>query len=494
MGSGKYPGEGWKKAAFISNIERMPNEAHVSTAWEEAGDNWTEKNEYVDTVLYEIRYQPKSPTNLRSFCFLGGRGGALDPGTWSEWENVSNNNELGFFAQSPASKITVLEHTPDGLDPDRLNIFAIASDEKVHTCFWSDEDWSGFNTFDEWRALDWGDSRTPKFAAGTKIIAVARSEDNIDLFAIAKDGKLYNAWWTSDEDWNGWRPISGNLVFAAGTRAPVSVVSRSADKLDIFVNDGGTIFWASWAPDVTKDDGSPDDTPPPWSPIDTGQPAQEMLALSTGTDSMQIFLTDIHGHVRANAYQDPDGWSASDIGTMAAPPDTDPPSPSTFDPGAKVAGVSKGSDSIDLFVVGPDNNLWTIHWDGSAWGSDTPDTFFSLGAGSSVDASGAKIMAFESGTSDVVAITRKGTFNTGSIDVFVTGVEGLVWRTSWNEATELWSSLIGSWDSGIGGVTNTDYRNVPGFSVAAASKAGFALTVLMVDGNGVVTASDYQGP
>jgi hypothetical protein len=52
-------------------------------------------------------------------------------------------------------------------------------------------------------------------------------------------------------------------------------------------------------------------------------------------------------------------------------------------------------------------------------GGDTPNTFFSLGAGSGKDASGANVMAFEPDLSDAVAITRQSTFNTGSIDVFV---------------------------------------------------------------------------
>jgi hypothetical protein len=58
--------------------------------------------------------------------------------------------------------------------------------------------------------------------------------------------------------------------------------------------------------------------------------------------------------------------------------------------------------------------------------------------------------------------------------------------------TQLWSTLFGSWNSGIGGISNTNYRNEPGFSIAVASRAGFALTVLMVDKNGVVTVSEYQ--
>jgi hypothetical protein len=488
MGSGKRAESGWAKSAFISNVMRLPNPSSVSTNWEEAADNWIlKKDESVVPAMYDLIYVPLSPTILRSFCFLGGTGAPLASGTWSEWDNVSGVKDV-IFNPSPDTRITVLER-----NTSRLDLFVVGKDGKVYTSFWSDDDWSGFNKIGEWRMLDWGSSKTPIFPAGSKITAVARSENNMDLFGVANDGKVWNAWWIQGQDWDGWRQISGDQNFTPG--APMAAVSRFAGRHDIFVNGGGTIRAASW---TQSDAGVVTDwTASPWPSIGDSFPSTaQILALSRSNESMEVFVTGTDGHVYGNAFFSISliftigFWTGfGDIGTSAPDPTTDPPSKTRFLAGTKIAGVTRGSDRMELFVVGPDNNLWFTHW-------DTDTQWAGAGAGKSWESLGNQ-SAFDSTKSDVVAITRAAGFGTNTVDVFVTGIDGLIYRTGWNDARNTWTSvgpLGGGWDVGVGGVTNQDNRNMPGFTIAAASRTRDMLTVLAVDAFGVVKVTGYQGP
>jgi hypothetical protein len=76
--------------------------------------------------------------------------------------------------------------------------------------------------------------------------AVARKADQLDLFVVGLDGRVYTTWWSEGNDWfvvtDDWRPIGG--FFPAG--APVSAVARKPEQLDLFVvgNDGRA--YTSW--------------------------------------------------------------------------------------------------------------------------------------------------------------------------------------------------------------------------------------------------------
>ena len=69
-----------------------------------------------------------------------------------------------------------------------IDSFVIGTDGKVYNSYWTTgNDWSGIN--DDWRDIG-GD-----FTPGSKVTAIARSPDNMDLFVVGKDGKVYSAYW-----------------------------------------------------------------------------------------------------------------------------------------------------------------------------------------------------------------------------------------------------------------------------------------------------------
>ncbi len=88
-------------------------------------------------------------------------------------------------------------------------------------------------------------------AARAYVTAVSRSLDKLDVFVVGTDNRVYTAAWEPGfaDGCHGWWPIGNTLVPAGG---PVHAVSRSADKLDIFAtNVYGVIQTAAWEPGFT---------------------------------------------------------------------------------------------------------------------------------------------------------------------------------------------------------------------------------------------------
>jgi hypothetical protein len=132
------------------------------------------------------------------------------------------------------------------------------------------------------------------------VAATTRNTDKLDIFVADKAEIVKTAAWEPvfADGWQGWWPI-GNIRVPVG--APIHVVSRNTDKLDIFVTDeAGAIRTAAWEPAFT--DG--------WH-----------------------------------------GWWEVAAGRAA--------------PGAAVTAVSRGKDKLDVFVVGTDGRVWTAAWEPS---------------------------------------------------------------------------------------------------------------------------------
>ena len=135
-------------------------------------------------------------------------------------------------------------------------------------------------------------------APGAPVTAVSRSLDKLDVFVVGTDGGIWTAGWEPDFTvwWHGWWRIGS---VAAPQGAFVGAVSRSTDKLDIFVTESnGVIQTAAWEPDFT--DG--------WH-----------------------------------------GWWELNGGRAA--------------PGAAVNAVSRSTDKLDAFVIGTDGRVWTAAWE-----------------------------------------------------------------------------------------------------------------------------------
>jgi hypothetical protein len=84
------------------------------------------------------------------------------------------------------------------------------------------------------------------FPAGAPVAVVSRNPNQLDLFVTGNDGKVYTSWWSQGSEWSGinnnWRLLGG--LFPAG--APVAAVSRNPNQLDLFVTGNDGKVYTSW--------------------------------------------------------------------------------------------------------------------------------------------------------------------------------------------------------------------------------------------------------
>ena len=91
------------------------------------------------------------------------------------------------------------------------------------------------------------------FSRQTPPAVIARDANHLDLFVVGNDGRIWTNWWalgTNSNHWNGWFPITDNpndrSVSVFSKQTSPAVIARDAEDLDLFVvgNDGR--IWTNW--------------------------------------------------------------------------------------------------------------------------------------------------------------------------------------------------------------------------------------------------------
>ena len=156
--------------------------------------------------------------------------GAHTQGEWNGWFPILEHVFL------PGRSVTVVSRKKDHLD-----LFAVDGNGEVRTAAWSltgnNGKWGGW-----WRVTQ----TNGQFAPGTPVAAASQSEDQLDLFAVGLDGRVWTAAWgpQTGHQWAGWWPI-GEHHFVQG--AQLSATARRKNQLDVFVNGlDGNIWSAAW--------------------------------------------------------------------------------------------------------------------------------------------------------------------------------------------------------------------------------------------------------
>ena len=312
---------------------------------------------------------------------------------------------------------------------DKLDIFTTDANGVIRTAAWQPSFTDGWH--------GWWGINSGQTAAGAPVTTVSRSADKLDSFVVGWDNRIYTAAWEPDftDGWHGWFPI-GNLQAPAGAR--VAAVSRSTDKLDIFVvGNDGQVWTAAWEPDFT--DGWHG-----WWPVKgvSVPPGSHVSAVSRSTDKLDIFVTDKSGTIQTAAWE-PDftdgwhGWSGINGGQATA--------------GAPVTAVSRSTDKLDVFVVGAGQLVYTAAWepDFTGWHGWWP--IGNLQAPT---------------TAAVNAVSR----STDKLDIFVTDIDGTIQTAAWEPDFTAWHA----W-SGINGG-----QAAPGAPVTAISRSKDKLDVFVV--------------
>jgi hypothetical protein len=274
---------------------------------------------------------------------------------------------------------------------DKLDIFVTGTDQRLYTAAWE----PGFA--DGWHG--WWNLLNGVAAPGAHVTAVSRSADHLDVFVVGTDGGVYTAAWQPDfaDGWHGWWRI-GNVVAPQG--AAVYVVSRSTDKLDIFVTDiHGSVMTAAWEPDFA--DGWHG-----WWQINGGAaaPGTAVTAVSRSTDKLDVFVTGTDGGVYTAAWEPDfaDGWHGWwRIGNVVAPQ------------GAPVHCVSRSADKLDIFVTDSGGSIMTAAWEPDF--ADGWHGWWQINGGAA--APGAPVNA----------VSRSA----DHLDVFVVGTDSRVYTAAW---------------------------------------------------------------
>lgn len=307
--------------------------------------------------------------------------------------------------------------------PDQLDVFRVGADGRVYTAWWH----NGF----EWGG--WGNIGG-FFPPAAEVSSVARTPDNLDLFICGNDGRVYTSWWWNGGSWSGagdnWRSIGG--FFPPG--APVSSVARYPNHLDLFITGNDGRVYTSWWHEGQEWSGINDN----WSSLGGFfPPGAPVTVVARNPDQLDLFITGNDGRVYTSWWNPGGGWSGVNDNWRAIG--------GFFPPGAKVSVVSRYPDHLDLFVSGNDGRIYTSWWhQGQEW-SGINDNWMSLGG-------------FFPVGSHVGAVAR----NPDQLDLFVSGNDGRIYTSWWNPGGG-WSGVNDNWRS-IGGFFP------PGASVSAVGR------------------------
>ncbi len=226
---------------------------------------------------------------------------------------------------------------------NNLDLFIVGGDGRVYTS-WQVSGGAFSGASDSWRPIG------GFFPPGSPVSAVARTTTTLDLFVIGYDGRVYTSWWSQGSDWSGvnnnWRAIGG--FFPVG--APVTAVARTANNLDLFVAGGdGRIYTSWWSAGVD------------WSGVNNNwrsiggifPTGTQVTALARTQNNLDLFVTGNDGSVYTSWWVAGRDWSGIN-GWMSLK--------GTFPTSATVSAAARTSNNLDLFVTGKDGRVYTTWW------------------------------------------------------------------------------------------------------------------------------------
>jgi hypothetical protein len=301
--------------------------------------------------------------------------------------------------------------------PDQVDAFVTGNNGVVYTSAWGGDRWSGADN--DWWPIG------GVFPPGAPIDVVARTPDNLDVFVTGNNGVVYTSAWSPGEGWSGvdnnWRPIGGEFPPAA----PVSAVSRSRDTIDLFAIDSNgavcTSYWRAgegWSA-IGDRWTRMGELFPRRGPRRAPAGPRPVTVVSRTPDDMDLFVTGPDGVVYTSRWRKGKGWSGVADGWT--------PIGGFFPPGARVSVVARTPDNLDAFITGHNGVVYTSTWrTGGTW-SGVGNRWRPIGG---VFPPGATVAAVARGADEIQA--------------FVTGNDGVAYQSIWAEGSG-WSGVDNSW-------------------------------------------------
>src|SRR5271166_1406914 len=265
--------------------------------------------------------------------------------------------------------------------PDTLDVFEADKYGGIDWAGWGNPSpvWQGWDTMTNHQAFSIG-----------PVSAVSRSTDKFDIFVAGDDGQVWTAAYEPALGLRGWWPLPGIQVVE---NAPVAAASPVTDQLNIFVVDAnGKLQASSWAPYLAGWTS--------WQQIGGVQlsPSAPVTAISREYGQLELFVTDVNGNIQTTTvYPSFSGWKSIGVAPL----------------GATVTGVSRHPGQLDIFVV-LNHQVWTQ-------GSPSLSSGFNSN-------SWRQISGLTTGDgSAVTAVSR----SLDKIDVFVNGLDYNLWTAAW---------------------------------------------------------------
>jgi len=118
-------------------------------------------------------------------------------GWFNHWFRLADTNFGDHFTIPPGAPVTSLCRFPQHID-----LFVSGRDGGIYSTFW-DQSSGWFNHWFRLADTNFGDHFT--VPPGSKISAMSRFQDHIDLFVVGRDGGIYSTFWDANGGWlNHW--------------------------------------------------------------------------------------------------------------------------------------------------------------------------------------------------------------------------------------------------------------------------------------------------
>lgn len=350
----------------------------------------------------------------------------------------------------PGSRVSTLARSADHLDA-----FAVGRDGAVYTS-WRDPNFDG-GIWHDWYRI----SPVGMAVLGTRVAAVARTPDHIDLFTVAADGRVLSTWWDVNADNQQWHPWFRVGTLVAPTKAPVEAIARAKDHLDLFVvGTNGRVYASWWNQNI--DAGQWHD----WAQIPASEsvPNGSVRAVSRRHDRLDLFMVDRAGAVMTTSWDANlnqgrwTAWSALSAAGFAGP-------------GGNVTPLARTPDHLDIFVPGIDGHIVTNWWDLNADNQQWHPWF-------NVDPAGDLSVSPQS---IITAFSKRSE----RIDLMVVDRNGNVRRGFWDATLDQ-----GGWHRwlqvrGVQAPLDTE--------VSVTARRTEVLTAVLIDREGAMRTNDWDG-
>lgn len=150
---------------------------------------------------------------------------------WLKWSPISPSQRM-----NPGAPVTMI-WAP--YSQSHLDLFGTGGDGSVWGAYWDKTiGWT------KWSAIE----NQQKLYPGTEISAIWNKIKpyNLNLFATASDGTVYNSFWGESTGWHGWVAIHAEQKFKPGAKVTALLAAYDETHIDLFVTDALGIVWSTY--------------------------------------------------------------------------------------------------------------------------------------------------------------------------------------------------------------------------------------------------------